>query len=276
MTEWLIAGVIIVVLVFLVVRMSRSTGPPAWHDTARSEQFSRVMAERGLEARPAAKPTATLPEFRLPLGWGWRSPAAAEAAADGTRWVIYDSEQRGRSVVGCNSTGDSSGENIVARHTVVAAASDRLALPRFTLTPNLVRMVEQAIPARLQEAGLADSKIAGVALKAGMALTRLQEHGTAIGFPGAPAFVDAFRVTADDEAAVRALFDQEAIALLRQRPWAIVEGQGEWLAVSRNTGEVLRTREEHGSDGWLSMESVAEVAALASELATRWRGRNRA
>ncbi|MEZ5290927.1 MAG: hypothetical protein R2745_07595 [Vicinamibacterales bacterium] len=270
MAIWVIFGLAAIVIAVVIARMGRSSSTPAWHDAARAETLRSVLAGRGLEAQPAPKAPVPMPDFRLPIEWGWRSAAGAEATAGDARWVIYDAESRASSVAGCNSVQSSSGDTVVVRHTVVAVTSDRLTLPAFTLVPNVRHQLGQALPARLQEAGLGESKAAAWAARAASTLGRLDEHGTALPFPDAPGFADAFRVVGDDGTAVVALFPGEAIAEFRQRPWAIVEGQGRWLAVSRYTAAAYRTRDEFTKDGWLSSDSAGEVAALAEALLSRW------
>ncbi|MGE3470916.1 MAG: hypothetical protein AB7O28_11245, partial [Vicinamibacterales bacterium] len=235
MTTWVIVGLAAVVITVVIARMGRSSSTPAWYDAARGETLRAVLAGRGLDARPAPKAPLPMPDFRLPIAWGWRSAAGAEARAGDARWLIYDAESRANPVAGCNSVRSSSGDTVVVRHTVVAVSSDGLELPAFTLVPNVRHQLGRALPTRLQAAGLGDSKAAAWAARAADTLGRLEEHGTALPLPGAPAFADAFRVVGDDEAAVRALFTDEAVAELGRVPWAIVEGQGHWMAVSRNT-----------------------------------------
>jgi hypothetical protein len=213
-----------------------------------------------------------MPGFRLPLAWGWRSPAGAEASAGGLLFLLYDSETRGSSVAGCNASQDSSADTVTLRHTVVVLHSDRLTLPPFTLVPNVRRQLDRTLTERFEDADLAGSRVAVWALKASGALARLEERGTAMEFSGSPHFQDAFRVVGEEEAAVRDLLDADVVTLLLHHPWILVEGQGAWLAVSRNTEGAYRTRPEHQKDGLLSATSAAEVVAVASELANRWSG----
>jgi hypothetical protein len=271
---WVIAAVILLAGVVVVVWLSRSSGAPGWHDPVRSEVLRSLLAARGLDAQIATKAPASLPDTRLPLAWGWRSRAAAQAAtADDEVWLLYDSESRGRNVAGCNaeviSGGDSS--TIVNRHTVAAFRSDKLVLPRFTLVPNVRRQLGEALPERLRRAGLGDSSAARFATKLTSALTALGEQGAAAPFPASREFERAFRVTSDDDAeAVTHLFDDETVTLLLAHPWAILDGQGAWLAASRNTAAAFATRPEDNSDGLLSPESAAELLELTAQVAARW------
>jgi hypothetical protein len=272
-TVWVLIAVVVVAAAALwLQRGGGSSAAPRWHDAARSEALRGALSGQAPDATIAPQAPPSMPDFRLPLARTWRSAAGAAGEAEGARWLLYDTEVRRASVAGCNSERISGGDTptVIARHTVAVLQSDRLALPHFTLVPNVGGQLAQAIPDRFREAGLGGSKMAAWASKAGGALSRLEEHGTAVGFPGAAEFADAFRVVGEDEPAARELFDEETMALTLRSPWAIVEGQGGWLAVSRNTAAAYRTRHESPSDGLLSVESAAELVALAAALAARW------
>jgi hypothetical protein len=100
----------------------------------------------------------------------------------------------------------------------------------------------------------------------------LEEHGTAIAFFGQTEFEAAFRVTGENEDAARALFDQSTIFLLMEHRWAIVEAQGRWLAVSRNTARAFSEpeRTKGQREGFLSPESTTELLGFSERLAARF------
>ncbi|MEZ5316838.1 MAG: hypothetical protein R2752_05505 [Vicinamibacterales bacterium] len=274
MTTWVIAGAVGLVALIVFVRArggSGGAGAPAWYDQARCELLRDAIARRAPDARVAPKPPVPLPDLRLPLDWQFRTRAGAEAGSTGARWLAWDAEHRQRAPAGCNMVMNASGEDAIVRHTVVAILDDRLALPHFTLLPNVGAALARAMPERFRDAGLGDSRLAGLATRAAAAMTRLEAPGDGMAFPGRPGFVDAFRVTADDEAATRAIVDETVTALLLRHPWAIVEGRGSCLVVSRNVADAYRTRDELPETGWLSAESVDEVVTLAGELADAWR-----
>ncbi|HUE89097.1 MAG TPA: hypothetical protein VMO26_23710 [Vicinamibacterales bacterium] len=274
MTWAILAGVVLVAIA-LVAWLSRSSETPLWHDAARSETLRTLLAARGLDAQVAANAPAGWPGPALPLGWGIRTRAGAQAVNGGTRWLFYDSETRGRDVAGCNSVRSSSGDSVTARHTVVRLQTDSLAVPQFTVMPNVRGLIGEQLPARFREAGMADSKLARAAARLSDKLATIGEHGQALPFPASPDFEAAFRVTGDDANAVRALFDPPTIQLLMAHRWTIIEGRETCLTVSRNVGRAFSAPEDsqHSEDGFLAAESAGELLAFTQALAERLQSR---
>ena len=268
---WAIVAAVFVVVIAVVAWLSRSSATPMWHDPARSETLRALLAARGLEANVAANAPAGWPEPALPLGWGIRTRAGAQVVNGRTRWLLYDSEVRGRDVAGCNSMRSSSGDTVTARHTVVRLQTDSLALPHFTVVPNVRRFLGEHLPARFQEAGMAESKLARAAIKMSDQLATLGEHGQAVLFPAHPDFEAAFRVAGDAPDAIRALFDVHTIELLMEHRWAILEGEAACLTVSRNVARAFSGPDEPQPDreGFLAAESASELLAFSERLAER-------
>lgn len=275
MLTWAITAAVILVGILVLAWLSRSSDTLPWHDAARSEALRTVLAARGLDAQVAptapAEMPAEMPDLRLPLAWEWQARAGAQATKGGTRWLLYDSEQLGRGPAGCNSVTNSSGETIGTRHTVVLLEAGSLALPRFTVVPNVRKLLRDQLPEQFRKAGMADSTLARYVSKFSDKVAAIEEHGTAIAFP-AQEFEAAFRVTGNDEDAVRALFDQSTIRLLMEHRWATVEGQERWLAISRNTARAFSEpeRTEDQRKGFLSLESTRELLGFSERLAARF------
>jgi hypothetical protein len=269
---WVIAAAVILVGTLVAAWLTRSSDTAGWHDSARSEVLRTLLAARGLDAHVATRAPVEMPDLQLPLAWEWRARAGAHSSKGGVRWLLYDSETSGRGPAGCNSVTNSSGERKGTRHTVVLLEVDSLALPRFTVVPNVRKLLRDQLPERFREAGMADSTLAHYAGKFSDKVAALEEHGTAIAFLGQTEFEAAFRVTGDNEDAVRALLDQSTIRLLMEHRWAIVEAQGRWLAVSRNTARAFSEpeRTEGQREGFLSPESTSELLGFSGRLAARF------
>lgn len=273
---WAIVGAVVLVALVIVAWLGRSRDTPLRHDAARSEMLRSLLAARGVDAQVAPKAPSGIPDFALPLDWGFDTRAGAQAIAGNTRWLLYDADVTVRSVAGCNSVGKStSGEGVIGRHTVALLETDSLTLPHFTVVPNVRRLIGDLLPARLQEAGLADSKVARAATWLSDKLGAIDEHGRALPFPAYPDFEAAFRVTGDDADAVSALFDGSTVRLLMEHPWAIIEGRGACLAASRNVAPAYSVpdRPEHGREGLLSRESASELLTFSQRLAERLQSR---
>jgi hypothetical protein len=274
---WAIVAAVFVVAIALVAWLSRSSETPLWHDAARSETLRTLLAAHGLEASVPANAPPGWPGLALPLSWGIRTRAGAQVVDGRIRWLLYDSEVRGRNVAGCNLVRNSSGDTVTARHTVVRLQTDRLALPHFTVVPNVRKFIGEHLPARFGEAGMAESKLARAAVKLSDQLATIGEHGRALAFPAAPDFEAAFRVTGNDPDAVRALFSESTIRLLMEHRWAIIEGQGACLAASRNIAPAFAApdRLEHEREGLLALESARELLVFGHQLAQQFQSGRR-